>query len=310
MTLFSKPPLKVKSLERDPRDHQGCHTSRTPSVNWHVVHIATRRGQQIVSDDDDDDDDDDDEESAEINSKISFKEQYGIEGLHILEINSHQRMAESGTERGKDVHCEDKTYVPPNGLEIFINPDPSRERVDKCPICLKTFPFPGHLRRHMLLHSSECLKCNKEDEHLNGVNTNQQIEELGSPGCRCTHSSTLDEDTIDRSVAFSAQERQQRSLSMLTRRSAKYRNPDKHTCSICHTEFNCPYSLKKHLIAHRGDRRLACQFCNKRFAERAVLNRHLVVHTGQKKYTCDTCKKVFSFRSSFKRHILMHSMPS
>jgi len=82
---------------------------------------------------------------------------------------------------------------------------------------------------------------------------------------------------------------------------------NRNQCSMCAKTFQSCKSLKKHMIAHSGEKNYQCNVCEKAFSHRGTLKYHMVTHTGEKNYKCTLCGKVFTTSSSRYRHLRRHT---
>ena len=80
-----------------------------------------------------------------------------------------------------------------------------------------------------------------------------------------------------------------------------------HTCDKCNSTFESSYSLKVHMLVHRGGLPAKCATCGKEFLFRSDLERHSSAHPGSKPFKCPICGNGFQLGSSLKRHMFIHT---
>ena len=80
-----------------------------------------------------------------------------------------------------------------------------------------------------------------------------------------------------------------------------------HICEKCGSSFDSSYSLKVHMLIHRGGSPSKCVTCGKEFLFRSDLERHSVEHPGSKPFKCMICGNGFQLGSSLKRHMFIHT---
>ncbi|XP_031628821.1 zinc finger protein 184-like [Contarinia nasturtii] len=73
-------------------------------------------------------------------------------------------------------------------------------------------------------------------------------------------------------------------------------------CSLC--KFTCkrPSHLKRHMVAHTGERPWKCQHCPKQFAQKTDLNRHQSIHSILYEFHCGSCGRGFPDEATSKKH--------
>ena len=84
-------------------------------------------------------------------------------------------------------------------------------------------------------------------------------------------------------------------------------SPKTHVCEKCGSAFDSSYSLKVHMLVHRGGSPSKCATCGKEFLFRSDLERHSVEHPGSKPFKCQICGNGFQLGSSLKRHMFIHT---
>ena len=67
----------------------------------------------------------------------------------------------------------------------------------------------------------------------------------------------------------------------------------KHKCEWCEYSTDNSSHLRRHLVAHTGERPYSCDVCGKSFTLLSHLTRHCDIHTDQRPYRCDDCGKAF-----------------
>ena len=84
--------------------------------------------------------------------------------------------------------------------------------------------------------------------------------------------------------------------------SSKSKEPKKHRCDHCGTEFTRHHNLKSHLLTHSHEKPYNCTRCDQRFRRLHDLKRHTKLHTGEKPHTCNKCGRPFARGDALARH--------
>ena len=66
--------------------------------------------------------------------------------------------------------------------------------------------------------------------------------------------------------------------------------------------------MKKHVLAHSGEKPFACKQCNYSFTQAANLKRHALLHGGAKPVVCKQCKFSCTTPTDLKRHMLTKAL--
>lgn len=180
-----------------------------------------------------------------------------------------------------------------------------------CDICSKSFPRPGALRRHKMIHSRRrtpniCPIC--------GVTFNQ------SPALQ-EHLKTHEEDHEDQSedgdmetVKVKRDRRQTshccrvcgdsfHSRGFLRKHAETHCRGSQSVCGVCGQQVDSADDLRSHLRSHRETSGV-CSICGKSFQN---METHMRSHTGIKPYLCGICKKRFPRPGALRRHKKIHS---
>ncbi|XP_023612894.1 zinc finger protein 42 homolog [Myotis lucifugus] len=95
------------------------------------------------------------------------------------------------------------------------------------------------------------------------------------------------------------------------RKNGEYDAPEKFVCpqSECAKELKTRRSLKKHLQLVHGPRNHVCAECGKAFPENSKLKRHFMAHTGERPFLCTFkgCGKRFSLDFNLRTHVRIHT---
>ncbi|RZC35040.1 zinc finger protein 391-like [Asbolus verrucosus] len=77
-------------------------------------------------------------------------------------------------------------------------------------------------------------------------------------------------------------------------------------CKICSQVFPTHIKLKKHKIAHNGDKPYLCLKCGENHATLEQLIAHLRTHQGKRPYVCKKCNKGFKTIKALENHQPVH----
>lgn len=87
----------------------------------------------------------------------------------------------------------------------------------------------------------------------------------------------------------------------LTTHTNKF-HTQKTFCGICRKSFSCVTTLKKHMLAHSGQKDFTCGLCAKSYGQQKSLNRHMRMHINEcNKLAC--CGNGFQNRNDFNLHV-------
>lgn len=76
--------------------------------------------------------------------------------------------------------------------------------------------------------------------------------------------------------------------------------PKGTTCKVCHKSFK---QLKKHMLAHSGQKPFECPYCGHTCSQKSNLNRHVQSHHNVIYKKCLYCKQPFKRNDKLKHHI-------
>lgn len=95
--------------------------------------------------------------------------------------------------------------------------------------------------------------------------------------------------------------------SKLKRHTLAHTGEKPHMCELCMRRFKSVDHLKRHSIIHSEVKAYNCLECSKRFSRLDRLKAHSLIHFGNKPYECNECYKSFINRSTLRRHALIHT---
>lgn len=81
-------------------------------------------------------------------------------------------------------------------------------------------------------------------------------------------------------------------------------------CTLCDKNFVRLDLLRKHYMAHTGEKPYRCEVCGKSFVQRVLLVRHKFVHCALQPLACNSCPERFSNTQALRQHSLVHDSGS
>ena len=133
------------------------------------------------------------------------------------------------------------------------------------PGCRKHFGRLDHLKRHMLIHTGQKMKCSYVS---------------------CTR-------------VF----RDKYALRLHTQSVHEQAEPFVCSEGGCDQKFKTRIARKRHQMDSHGKVAHQCQYCSKNFLQKHLLDGHMTLHTGVKQYACKDCQKEFSYKHNLVAHI-------
>ena len=73
---------------------------------------------------------------------------------------------------------------------------------------------------------------------------------------------------------------------------------DKHKCHVCHKTFASESYLCQHMTTHHDVTCVSCPVCGKSFSDSSRLECHMRVHAGERPYPCEYCDVTFTSQTS------------
>lgn len=204
---------------------------------------------------------------------------------------------------------------------------PKKSHRYTCPVCLKLWPTPSKLKRHLKIHTtSKDFRLKKDPEPSNDL----------KPIVQCP-------------ICFVALSSQNKLTDHMKRHKTEKNSANEENetinvsfvCSVCEDEFNTPKKLRNHvntqhirkfsIVASENEESIcpekmkskttqvdrSCGVCGKSFDCPSKLQRHLPVHQKfrpppkrkplPKRHPCQKCDKKFETPSKLQRHEGIHS---
>ncbi|XP_054261876.1 zinc finger protein 182-like [Macrosteles quadrilineatus] len=189
-------------------------------------------------------------------------------------------------------HLCKKTFTKNGHLKVHLLSHSSK-RPFECVVCNKTFTQSGNLRRHLTTHVNErprqCTFCDQTFAQVGQLKLHLLIHTDGKPyQCTVCEKSFTQKGDLNRHMLIHSQERP-------------------HECHLCDQKFKQSSHLKSHLLTHTGQRPHQCTMCDKAYKESGHLRRHMQTHADGRPYQCTICDKAYIRREHLKRHLITHS---
>ncbi|XP_069192246.1 zinc finger protein 154-like isoform X1 [Procambarus clarkii] len=196
-----------------------------------------------------------------------------------------------------------------------------KKKTHQCPQCPKVFTCPGHVKRHMLVHSGdkphECPECGKRFNQLVHLKTHRMVHADERPfQCAECGKKFRERGTIIKHMFLHSGDKPHECLECGKRFSQHgsmkahmlvHTGDKRHECPECGKRFSQHGGMKTHMLVHSGDKPHECPECGKRFTQRGHMNTHRMVHADERPFRCDECGKKFRERGAIIKHMLVHS---
>ncbi|XP_023663542.2 uncharacterized protein znf770 [Paramormyrops kingsleyae] len=218
-----------------------------------------------------------------------------------------------------DIH-PDVPMAEPEGPVVAKQRGPRAcaEKVKKshqCTMCLRRFPAPSKLRRHILVHTGQrpfsCHVCGKRFRQLTHVklhvrtHTSPRRVQLKKVSTNCG-SLSFSQGKGDRAASFTTPTQ---NAPLEKHVSAKFRSESHLEMSAAEKvpmESDLVRDGVLQSIVDKSHRRHQCLLCSKFFPSPYKLKRHILIHTGQKPFQCICCGKTFRQAVHLKVHQQTH----
>lgn len=82
-----------------------------------------------------------------------------------------------------------------------------------------------------------------------------------------------------------------------------------HFCTTCRTQVESHIALKQHISMHAEGKTLnVCPICDRVLQTKSGLRRHLLAHSGERRFTCPVCDKKFTRSDYLSAHRKSHKL--
>ncbi|KAM4550292.1 uncharacterized protein V3H82_019442 [Fundulus diaphanus] len=216
----------------------------------------------------------------------------GVCGEGLLPSETLADHLQSHREKGKVCHICGNTF---QNIETHMRSHTGIKPYP-CPICGKSFPRPGALRRHKRIHSGErpyiCEFCGKTFTESSSLTAHIRNHNADRPVSRVSC------ETCGKSLA---------SVQVLEVHRRIHTGEKPFPCRICGKAFRQVGGLNSHMLTHTGEKPFSCSLCSKSFSTKGYLEIHIRFHKKERAFGCHLCWKAFVTKNDLKKHLLTHT---
>ncbi|KAG8232662.1 hypothetical protein J437_LFUL011894 [Ladona fulva] len=245
----------------------------------------------------------------------------------------------NSTVNGIELGRKERENIRGDGIEVGKNEEKTTSVQYFCKECCKIFISTDELDNHscerLVVKNVDCKECGKKFKTEKILWYHKRIHNLNMPFyCQICGKGFLREDDLSMHLfshennsplqAFAASSPrssipsggtvsdvgQIQNNCDLEKEQVKNRQKRSKTvkaCPVCHRDYSCANSLKRHMLAQHSEKNFQCNLCPKKFQTEKGAECHSRRHRKNRPYHCEVCGVGFYREVFLLKHISIHA---